>query len=40
MTILENKEEEINCLQEFIKLENEMFEAAKIKEYPIGKKEL
>lgn len=40
MTFVENKEEEVECLQEFIRLQATMFEIVKSKEFPINKKEL
>lgn len=40
MTFLENKEEEVEQLQQFIKIQNSMFEVVKSKEFPISKKEL
>jgi len=38
MTFIENKEQEIVALQDFMKLQNSMFETVKSKEFPIGKK--
>lgn len=38
MTFIENKEEEISALQEFIKFEEEKFTTVKKKEFPISRK--